>query len=189
MIKRIDQVFKVIQSFYFLSFRFLSWFVLIYSHFDEQGIKDLILEGQPNRYNVFGVDWSNGAKTINYFQAVANTRVVGAAMAHFIKKLNQYSGLKFSDIHLIGHSLGAHISGYAGERIKNPQIGRITGLDPAGPSFYKNLTSLRLDPTDAHYVDALHTDYGNAVIEGKLPRRKITNPCNHIYLLDYGEKI
>ncbi|XP_015793291.2 inactive pancreatic lipase-related protein 1 [Tetranychus urticae] len=140
------------------------------SSFDEMDwmgkLKDLILEGQPNQYNVFGVDWSNGAKTINYFQAVANTRVVGAALAHFIKKLNQISGLKFSNVHLIGHSLGAHVSGYAGERIQNPKIGRITGLDPAGPSFYSNESSLRLDPSDASYVDAIHTDYGNLVVEG-----------------------
>ena len=32
-----------------------------------------------------------------------------------------------SDIHLIGHSLGAQTSGYAGERI--PGLGRITGED------------------------------------------------------------
>lgn len=34
-------------------------------------------------------------------------------------------GVKTKDVHLIGHSLGAHISGYAGQSIK--QLGRITG--------------------------------------------------------------
>ena len=34
-------------------------------------------------------------------------------------------GVKASDVHLIGHSLGAHTAGYAGEKI--PNLGRITG--------------------------------------------------------------
>ena len=29
------------------------------------------------------------------------------------------------DVHMIGHSIGAHVAGYAGERIAN--LGRITG--------------------------------------------------------------
>jgi hypothetical protein len=34
-------------------------------------------------------------------------------------------GAKASDVHLIGHSLGAHAAGYAGEKILN--LGQITG--------------------------------------------------------------
>lgn len=33
--------------------------------------------------------------------------------------------MKASDVHLIGHSLGSHIAGYAGEKILN--LGRISG--------------------------------------------------------------
>ena len=39
--------------------------------------------------------------------------------------LLQKTGLKLSDIHIIGHSLGAHIAGYAGQRV--PGIARISG--------------------------------------------------------------
>jgi pimeloyl-ACP methyl ester carboxylesterase len=35
-------------------------------------------------------------------------------------------GVKASDVHLIGHSLGAHIAGYAEEKFLN--LGRITGV-------------------------------------------------------------
>lgn len=37
------------------------------------------------------------------------------------------------DIHIIGHSLGAHTAGYAGALVAG--LGRITGLDPAEPYF------------------------------------------------------
>ena len=58
--------------------------------------------------------------------------------------------------HVIGHSLGAHIAGYAGEGVRN--LGRITALDPAKPYFEATHPSVRLDPTDALYVDVVHSD-------------------------------
>lgn len=60
------------------------------------------------------------------------------------------------DFWIIGHSLGGHIAGYAGERIKN--LGRITGLDPAKPYFESMPLPVRLDPTDAKFVDVIHTN-------------------------------
>ncbi|VVC96295.1 unnamed protein product [Leptidea sinapis] len=65
-------------------------------------------------------------------------------------------GLDPLDVHIIGHSLGAHTAGYAGERIRD--LGRITGLDPAEPYFQGMPTNVRLDPTDAQLVDVIHTD-------------------------------
>lgn len=61
-----------------------------------------------------------------------------------------------ADVHMIGHSLGAHTAGYAGERIAG--LGRITGLDPAEPYFQGMPSFVRLDPTDAKLVDVIHTD-------------------------------
>eukprot|EP00079_Xenopus_tropicalis_P031729 XP_017945500.1 PREDICTED: pancreatic triacylglycerol lipase-like [Xenopus tropicalis] len=61
-----------------------------------------------------------------------------------------------SMIHIIGHSLGAHVAGEAGKRV--PGIARISGLDPAGPLFQNTPPEVRLDPTDADFVDAIHTD-------------------------------
>ena len=52
--------------------------------------------------------------------------------------------------------MGAHVAGYAGERLEN--LARITGLDPAGPLFEFTDPAVRLDPTDARFVDVIHTD-------------------------------
>lgn len=107
-------------------------------------------------YNVVMVDWSPGADHVNYLQAAANTRVVGAVTAGLLEALRDAKDLDLAQLHLVGHSLGAHICGYVGRRLKG--IGRITGLDPAGPFFEDTKTPVRLDPSDATFVDVIHTD-------------------------------
>ena len=75
--------------------------------------------------NVIDVVWTKGAYD-GYSQAVANTRVVGALLANMVKFLHNTTNLDYGSVHLIGHSLGAHVCGYAGERL--PGLGRITGF-------------------------------------------------------------
>ncbi|XP_071118170.1 inactive pancreatic lipase-related protein 1-like [Haliotis cracherodii] len=121
-----------------------------------QWIKQMTQELLTNAdCNVIAVNWEKGAAKTNYLQAAANTRVVGAVIADMIKTLHS-AGAAYSSFHLIGHSLGSHISGYAGEIVHG--VGRITGLDPAGPSFENYDPRTRLDPSDANFVDAIHTD-------------------------------
>lgn len=42
------------------------------------------------------------------------------------------------------------------------------GLDPAEPSFEGTDPAVRLDPTDAAFVDVIHTDCGPIVAGGKV---------------------
>ncbi|KAK3600476.1 hypothetical protein CHS0354_023577 [Potamilus streckersoni] len=123
-------------------------------------IKDAILKREDA--NVIAVDWKKGADQIIYAQAVANTRVVGALISLLMKTLDTVArGNSFARMHLIGHSLGAQVAGYAGERTLG--TGRITGLDPAGPLFTQTDPKVRLDPSDASFVDVIHT---NANVSG-----------------------
>uniref|UniRef100_A0A8C5EC93 Lipase member H-like n=2 Tax=Gouania willdenowi TaxID=441366 RepID=A0A8C5EC93_GOUWI len=106
--------------------------------------------------NVIVVDWNYGAANLNYFKAVENTRKAAENLTGFIQMLKD-SGVSLSSIHMIGISLGAHIAGFVGAKF-NAAIGRITALDPAGPEFTGKPPEKRLDPSDAQFVDVLHTD-------------------------------
>lgn len=106
--------------------------------------------------NVIVVDWNHGAANVNYFKAVENTRKAADNLTAFLEMMQEY-GHSLSSIHMIGVSLGAHISGFVGANL-NGSIGRITALDAAGPQFTGTPPEDRLDPTDARFVDVLHTD-------------------------------
>lgn len=67
--------------------------------------------------------------------------------------------LDLNSVHILGHSLGAHIAGFAGAKLSG-KIGRITGMDPAGPGFERprfKEPKDRLDASDAVFVDVIHT--------------------------------
>jgi hypothetical protein len=117
--------------------------------------------------NVIFVEWSLGA-TLPYFQAAGNTRIVGAQVHLMLKVLHNYASMEYSDAHLIGQGIGAHLVAYAGRnlRLANTPVGRITGTDPAGPWFEYRHQDVRLDETDAEFVDAIHTDTETIKIKG-----------------------
>uniref|UniRef100_A0A2K5IZS3 Lipase domain-containing protein n=1 Tax=Colobus angolensis palliatus TaxID=336983 RepID=A0A2K5IZS3_COLAP len=106
--------------------------------------------------NVIVVDWNRGATTFIYDRAVKNTRKVAVSLSGHIKNLLKH-GASLDNFHFIGMSLGAHISGFVG-KIFHGQLGRITGLDPAGPKFSRKPPYRRLDYTDAKFVDVIHSN-------------------------------
>ncbi|KAM4851633.1 pancreatic lipase-related protein 2-like [Thomomys bottae] len=107
--------------------------------------------------NCICVDWKHGSQVIFYPQAVFNTQVVGAEIAFLLERLLSHLNYSLEKVHLIGHSLGAHVAAEAGRRLGG-RLGRITGLDPAGPCFKDTPEEVRLDPSDAMFVDVIHTD-------------------------------
>jgi len=152
----------------------------------EQKMKNALLDAED--CNVIIVDWENGAglpewipKAVEmplYLHAVGNTRLVGRQIALLVINLgdhfdtepmsNKMSKKIAQNTHVIGHSLGGQIAGYAGEhlRLMNHNLARITGLDPAGPLYEATDAELRLDPTDADFVDVIHSNADRFLVGG-----------------------
>lgn len=69
-------------------------------------------------------------------------------------------------LYLIGASLGVHVCGgigYSIDQLTGTKVSRITGLDPAGPTFQDQDSKPGPDcikPTDAQSVDIIHGDAG-----------------------------
>ncbi|TSV41632.1 Phospholipase A1 member A [Bagarius yarrelli] len=115
--------------------------------------------------NILVVDWLCGA-SFAYNKVVDNYKEVAVQISIVINQLTT-SGVNLESFHLIGISLGAHVAGFIGA-LFGGKLGRITGLDPAGPMFKNADPYDRLDPSDAMFVDAIHTDsdfYGYVICD------------------------
>lgn len=122
--------------------------------------------------NVIVIDWARGS-TFPYVQAVGNSRLVGRQAKMLLMTLHSM-GMKYSDVHLIGQGLGSHMFSYVGSELnvevaggnKTAVIGRISAMDPVGPFFEGRDPAVKIDPTDAQFVDAIHTDTETIKVKG-----------------------
>ncbi|XP_072948294.1 pancreatic triacylglycerol lipase-like [Epargyreus clarus] len=125
-------------------------------------ISDSFIQSEEGKFvTLLALD---GSSLLRWFYLRASTcvRFMGDELAETLVTLVR-DGVPPSQIHMVGHSLGAHVSGFTGKRffaLTGQKLGRITGLDPAGPCFTNLDTEFRLSPTDAEYVDVIHSDAG-----------------------------
>ncbi|KAK1169910.1 phospholipase A1 member A isoform X2 [Acipenser oxyrinchus oxyrinchus] len=131
--------------------------------------------------NVLVVDWLYGASSV-YSVVVQNSQELSVDISIVINNLIALGSTQES-FHFIGVSLGAHVAGFVGS-IFGGKLGRITGLDAAGPMFTKASTDMCLDPSDALFVEAIHTDMDifrymicDHMRAVQLYISSITNPC------------
>ncbi|KAH8324392.1 hypothetical protein KR074_006659, partial [Drosophila pseudoananassae] len=108
-------------------------------------------------YNVVSLDYANLAKEPCYYEAVLNAPSVGRCLGRMLRTLNFHRIVQSEDIHLIGFGLGAHVASFASNFLKEP-VNHITALDPAKPFFLVSDLAKKLDPSDAKFVDVIHTD-------------------------------
>ncbi|CAL8104003.1 unnamed protein product [Orchesella dallaii] len=106
--------------------------------------------------NFILVNWTVLADNSNYFGAVQNAQLVSQASADLIEFLIAQEVVKREDIHPIGFSLGGQVVGQIGSRVSE-KLTRITALDPALPLFDVADLHNRTDPSDAIYVNVVHT--------------------------------
>ncbi|XP_016962933.1 vitellogenin-1 [Drosophila biarmipes] len=110
--------------------------------------------------NFVAVDAARFVDTL-YTWSAFNTEEIGENIAVGLVKLLDL--VPVDNIHLIGHSLGAHIVGAAGRhlhRLTNQTIPRITGLDPAKPCFNEGEVLSGLMRGDGRFVDVIHSNPG-----------------------------
>ncbi|XP_045449621.1 lipase member I-like [Melitaea cinxia] len=142
--------------------------IIIHGYKDSsQSSVSLDIAESYNEKKMFNVLLVDAEEMMNqrYILSVHNARLVGKRLANLLGNLENF-GASADDFHLIGVSLGAHIAGWAGKyfhKYKSHLLGRITGLDPAGPCFSFAYPDQRLDKMDAKYVDVMHS---NMLVQG-----------------------
>ncbi|XP_016964985.1 lipase member H-A isoform X2 [Drosophila biarmipes] len=106
--------------------------------------------------NVLVADWGPVAN-LDYPTSRLAVKKVARVLAKLLEEFLQRHGINLEGVHIIGHSLGAHIAGLIG-RYFNGTLGRVTGLDPALPLF-SSRSDDSLHSNAAQFVDVIHTDY------------------------------
>ncbi|EAT36808.1 AAEL011144-PA [Aedes aegypti] len=123
-------------------------------------VRALLQNDTSGTASVLTIDWRRTSPLGN-LQHVSDSRLVGAITAHMIHMIYTETGMQNLDkIHLLGHSLGAHLCGYVGYYLQKDfglRLGRITGMDPVVEMFADTDPMIRLDNSDAKFVDVIHT--------------------------------
>jgi len=111
--------------------------------------------------DIISVDYAKLTPDPCYLESAANIRIVAKCLATFLGDLIDRNFLRIDEIHLIGYGLGAHAAAFTAnylEEKKHTKVSHITALDPSKALFLTPDISQRLDPSDAVFVDVIHTD-------------------------------
>lgn len=118
--------------------------------------------------NNFIVLDSTGFVDTLYTWSAFNTEEIGVWVGKALAKL--VSNYPIENIHVMGHSLGAHIAGSVGRSFEletGKLLKRVTGLDPANPCFNEGEGLHGLQRGDAEFIDVIHTN--NNVLGKEVP--------------------
>lgn len=141
-----------------------------------QTIKNAYVQKMPS--NVIVVDWEKYANGL-YTTAFCNVTTVATNIVEFIIRLVTATAVPLRKLHIVGHSLGAQVAGEVGKQFDR-RVGRITGLDPAGPLYQNVPREDRLDAGDANYVDVIHTNQGQFGYKGNAGHINFYPNCGYL---------
>jgi len=110
-------------------------------------------------YNVIVVNWDRSL-SVDYAMSVRAVPGAGTKVGEMIEYLHEHHGMSLESLKVIGHSLGAHVAGYAGKQVGDKRVHTIVGLDPALPLFSYDTPEKRLSSEDAFYVESIQTNGG-----------------------------
>ena len=108
--------------------------------------------------NVVALDWLDNGKGKSYVTAANKTVSAGKQLAQYLEANN----IDPSNVTLIGHSLGAHVAGFASQFCKSffgKGVSEIIALDPAGVRIATILEKFGLNKECAERVEVIHTNY------------------------------
>ncbi|XP_026272042.1 phospholipase A1 isoform X2 [Frankliniella occidentalis] len=114
-------------------------------------------------YNVVGVDWGVLCPNPLYVTARLNVPFVGKLVGKLMSFLIEQELATADKLHVIGHSLGAHVAGISAKSLNETEgqrPARVTGLDPAWPLFIITPDTDRLSKDDGVLVDVIHSCAG-----------------------------
>lgn len=110
--------------------------------------------------NVIMFDWRIVANDANLLRVRNSISEVGQFGANFLDFLTINSFLRYENLYVVGHGIGAHLAGMIGKVTRLGRIEIIFGLDPSERYFEVSNPTTRLDTTDAFYVEVMHTNWG-----------------------------
>jgi len=137
------------------------------------------MERYSKSVGVILVDWANLASftgfgdwdNMVYDWSARNCIDVGEFVGKCLAQLSVQQNIKGENIHIVGHSLGSHLMGKVGRMFtanhpNSELVGRLTGLDPAGPRFVDGpyvsaipeLAENIISKESAAFVDIIHTN-------------------------------
>jgi pimeloyl-ACP methyl ester carboxylesterase len=96
---------------------------------------------EHGEYNVISVDWGKLARSPCYVQATYNVEAAGKCTALLIEVMVKNHKMPMKNIHVIGFSLGAQVTGQVAKYLRDRGMGklrRITGDTLQNQYFYAN---------------------------------------------------
>ncbi|GJQ74718.1 hypothetical protein Trydic_g21569 [Trypoxylus dichotomus] len=123
-------------------------------------MKNAYLSKQP--FNIIVFDW--GQYTYYPYEMVPDiVKTCGKYLGDFLILLYRENVIDLDKVHVIAHSVGAHIAGLAGKHVQKhlaKNVFRISALNAAGPKYEEALPADRLFRNDAKIVDGYHAHDG-----------------------------